>query len=198
MTRSRPLAVLFDLDGTLVDSSKAHGFAYHRAFMEYGLEVAPDAFARFEGQSHLEVMAGLKAGRRLEVADEVIHLRKTELFADELHRVEPLPLLGLVATLRSRVPIGLVTSAKRRTASDALRANVTLEAFDVVVAAGEAAASKPDPAPYIEACDRLGVLPEGVIAFEDSPAGLQSAQAAGVQVVPVVAPGAARGLGSGG
>jgi beta-phosphoglucomutase-like phosphatase (HAD superfamily) len=181
-------AVLFDLDGTLVDTHRAHGLAYERAFATVGIRVAPEDFGRFAGLRHEEVIRGLTGEAALPVPPEELHRRKTDAFRELApDEVRGLPLLSLALTLGGRLPIGLVTSATRETAELALRAWCSLDHFDIVIAAHEAPRSKPDPAPYLLAAERLTVPIEATIVFEDSATGVASATAAGASVVVVEA-----------
>ncbi|HEY9242234.1 MAG TPA: HAD family phosphatase, partial [Streptosporangiaceae bacterium] len=101
--------------------------------------------------------------------------------------LEPLP--GAVRLVRSiaaaDIPLGLVTSAGRRYAEESLLDLGVRELFTVVVTAEDVTAGKPDPQGYRGACRALGVAPAACIVFEDAPAGVTAAKAAGCYCVAV-------------
>ena len=105
-----------------------------------------------------------------------------ELFAEDL---APMPgALDLLAALRAEgVPLALVSSSYR-VLVDAVLAQLDVR-FDLVLAGDEVRHAKPHPEPYTTACAGLGAAPGGAVVLEDSPAGIQSAEAAGCAVVAV-------------
>ncbi len=181
-------AVAFDLDGTLVDTTRAHGEAYMRAFAEFGVEIDATAFEAHVGKHQSDIIRALAGAsyRRLDV--EQLHVRKTEHYSELAPQLaRPLALLELARGLRGRTPMALVTSATRRTATASLTRWFDVDDFDVVVTADDVTRHKPDPEPFLLASRLLGVGPEGVLVFEDSPSGITAAVRAGCLVCPVAA-----------
>ncbi len=172
-------AIIFDLDGVLVDSN---GIAerHLRAWTERH-KVPFDRIATIHhGRTTVETI-------RL-VAP---HLN-AEVEAGLLEGAEAVDTSGLVAfagaaQLLAGLPRGrwaIATSGTRRTATIRL-AHVGLVAPDVLVTADDVATGKPSPEPYLLAAKRLGVEPTRCIVVEDAPAGVASARAAGARVVGV-------------
>ncbi|MDP9100594.1 MAG: HAD family phosphatase [Actinomycetota bacterium] len=184
-----PQAVLWDMDGLLVDSEPLW-------------TVAETELARRLGGSFSEELKASIVGTRLDVAVPLILQwygydpepgrvsascawllsRMTELFA------EPLPLLpgvaGLLADLGTAgVPMALVSSSYRVLVDAVLAHGVG--PFDVAIGGDELPRGKPDPLPYTTAAFRLGVEPTGCVVLEDSPAGVASGLAAGCAVLAV-------------
>jgi len=188
-TRDHGLAaVLFDLDGTLVDSDLAHGMAYKMAFAEVGISISESDFEPLSGLHFLEVIDRLSNGK-LNFDPLELHRSKTQHFQQISTRfIRPLPLLGLAQLLKGRVPMALVTSASDMTV-EAVLSTLGIEGlFEVVISGDKTSKHKPDPGPYLEACRRLGLNPESCIAFEDSEVGVLSARRAGISVVGVRKP----------
>ena len=180
-------AVLFDLDGLLVDSEPLW-FEAERTVMARlgGRWDAADQHALMGGSldrtvSYLLARAERPAGRR-----EVARWLLDEMTG--LMRTQGLPLQAgareLVSEVASAgVPRALVTSSSRQIMLTALA--VTGLSFPVAVCAEDVRRTKPDPEPYLLASARLGVPPPGCVALEDSPNGVAAARAAGCPVIAV-------------
>lgn len=179
--------LLFDLDGTLVHTDPVHFRAWRETLRTRGVALDEEAYARrVSGRHNPEIVAELlpdlsaTEGRTFSDAKEA---RFREL-ATEL---TPLP--GVHSLLRAARTAGLrtavVTNAPRDNAVFMLEALGLSDHFDVLALAEDAAAAKPDPAPYREVLARLGLTPDEALAFEDSPSGIRSARGAGLRVVGV-------------
>jgi HAD superfamily hydrolase (TIGR01509 family) len=172
---------LFDLDGTLVDSSPLHEAAYravlapHHAHLLAGFD--------YRAIAGLPTQAALA---QLGVAEQDIPLltqAKQAHYRGALQSLKPLPgAVELVAMLRARgAEIAIVSSASRASAQAALAA--TGLAAPLLVAAEDVASAKPAPDPYLAALKLLDAKPSHSIAIEDALSGLLSARAAGLKVI---------------
>jgi HAD superfamily hydrolase (TIGR01509 family) len=178
---------LFDLDGTLVDSSPAHD----RAYRDVLRREHPELLARFDYRA----VAGLTtpaAFRSLGLSDgEAVRCallkQKQYRAAVEAGRVPEMPGAGLLlAQLKAGGNmIGVVTSASRISALNALETNQLMAHVDVVVAAEDARETKPAPAPFLQALTKLRADAAQSVAIEDAPSGFLSARAAGLKVIGV-------------
>jgi HAD superfamily hydrolase (TIGR01509 family) len=189
--RALPAAVLFDLDGLLIDSEPLWTIAEKEIAAGLGGEFTPTIKAAMIGQA-LPVavpilLEGLdtpasRAADPEEVARDLLAL-VAELFAADLP-LQPGALALLEAVRSAGVPAALVSSSYRVLVDTALVALGT-DRFAVTVAGDEVAASKPAPDPYLVAIQRLAVPPERCVVLEDSGAGMRSALAAGCACVLV-------------
>ncbi|MQA98574.1 MAG: HAD-IA family hydrolase [Streptosporangiales bacterium] len=178
-------AALFDMDGTLVDSEPRSMAVWALLLEENGLPYDETLIRSFMGR------------RGKDVFPEVLHMfpgRTTDdLIAETRALVSrpALPPIGqvagavpLVTTLAQLgVPIGVVTSGWRGYADDMLSSIGVRHLLDTVVTAEDVADGKPHPAGYLLGCERLGADPASTVAFEDSPAGIAAAKAAGLYCV---------------
>jgi len=182
-------AALFDMDGLLVDTEPTWTVAQVELVARYGAPFGPDLKAQIVG-TRLEVAVstmlrhvGAPAAPD-EIATESTWLlgRMVQLFG---RGVSLLPgASDLLLALRAEgVPVALVSSSFRVLVDAVLAQGVG--PFDTTVAGDEVPRAKPDPAPYLLACARLGVDPTRCVVLEDSPAGITSGQAAGCAVVAV-------------
>lgn len=178
---------LFDLDGTLVDSTAAHERAYHDVLRREHHEL----LERFDYRA----VAGLTtpaAFRSLGLSDtEALRcaLLKQQHYraAVDAGKVPEMPgARVLLMQLRARgSSIGVVTSASRVSARKALETNALMPHVDIVVTAEDARETKPAPAPFLTALTKLQADAEKSVAVEDAPSGFLSARAAGLKVIGV-------------
>jgi mannitol-1-/sugar-/sorbitol-6-phosphatase len=180
-------AAVFDLDGTIVDSEPRSLQALRRLFGAHHVPHDQALLRRFVGRRGPEVFAELDhlfpGHQPAQLSAEV---------AAYFHEPgqPPLQVLPGAAELAARIhqlgdPLALVTSAGRRHAVPTLAGLGLLGLFEVIVAGDDVTVGKPDPEGYRRACDELGVAPSRCVAFEDSPAGLAAARAAGLYCVAV-------------
>jgi len=183
-------AVVFDLDGVLVDSEPVWEEVRREVVAAHGGHWAPDAQDRLMGMSTAEWSAYLVAdlGVRL-TPDEVAHVVVSAMA--ERYRSH-LPLLpGAVDAVRlmgSRFTLGLASSSPRSLIDAVLDASGLRPAFAAVRSTEEEARGKPAPDVYLTVARLLGVDPGSCAAVEDSSNGLRSAAAAGLAVIAVPRP----------
>ncbi|MEU8661308.1 HAD family hydrolase, partial [Actinoplanes philippinensis] len=182
--------MLFDMDGTLVDSERLWGVALGELAELAGGALSEAARLAMVGTSMARSMQIFRdeigqPGRPERPDVEWLTVRVQELFADGLvWRPGAMELLHAVRA--AGIPTALVTSTGRRLVEVALR-TLGAENFDVVVCGDEVQRPKPDPEPYRTAAAMLGVPIAACVAIEDSPSGVASASAAGAVVLAVPA-----------
>jgi HAD superfamily hydrolase (TIGR01509 family) len=179
--------VLFDLDGTLIDTMPLHYEAYRRTFLAMELSLTPEAFYGNVGGTGLETIPRFLAGRAAPCSVAEIHERKKRQLALLLDEAEliVLPAANLLPLLSGRVPMAVATSGARPGVEKMLGRLKWLETFQAVVTAEDVKHGKPHPEVYLEAARRIGVPAAECLAFEDTDDGAASARAAGATVVDV-------------
>ena len=178
-------ALLFDLDGTLVDSDAEHLVAFQRVFAPHGISL--DRFeyaANIMGASN-DIIASRYLSHLSLVEQAATLEAKETAYRDSLGDLEPI--LGALALLdfadRRGLKRAVVTNAPRANAEKVLAALGIGERLPIVVIGGELVRAKPDPLPYLTALERTGASAAHSIAFEDSLSGVRAAAAAGLAVV---------------
>jgi len=183
-------AVVFDMDGVLIDSEPVWERVRRKFVADHGGRWAQDAQDRMMGMSTAEWSAYMSEdfGLRLpppQVAELVIAAMAAEYQAH-------LPLLpGAVEAVRSlsaRWPLAVASSAPKSLIEAVLDASALRPAFAAAVSSEEVTRGKPAPDVYLEATRRMGVPPAASAAVEDSTNGLRSAAAAGLTVIAVPRP----------
>lgn len=179
-------ALLFDLDGTLVQTDSLHRRAYDAALRPYGLSLTSSSYRRHGNDGRRAVAALLKKWRR-ESAFEDIHASKTREFLTLLSARAPrkLPASQILEHSARSIPAAIVTSASKASATVILERMGWLPLVAVIVTGDDVEERKPSPRPYETVLDRLGLAASDCLAFEDSIAGLEAATAAALDAVDV-------------
>ncbi|HEU4572606.1 MAG TPA: HAD family phosphatase [Candidatus Limnocylindrales bacterium] len=180
-------AVVFDMDGLLLDSERAWEAAERDVLARHGAELTEEERRATLGRSANEVIGwyAAKIGWPPERGPEL----RAELVAAVRGRyAEIAPMPGareLVARLRGRTRLGLASNTDRSLVEHALTATGLASSFEAVVTADDVVHPKPAPDVYLLACERLGVDPAETVALEDSEAGVAAAKAAGLVCIAV-------------
>lgn len=184
----RIAGVLFDMDGTLLDSEATHLRAFRDAGHAIGWPI-PDALLLDMVGIHRDANAAMlrdRLGSDFPLAD--FYARGDALFeaaAEAGIPVRPGARALLAHLARSGIPLAIVTSTDAPFAQQRLARAGLLDFFATIVTRSDVTRPKPDPQPYAIAAQRLGVAPAACIAVEDSHTGVRSALAAGIATVMV-------------
>jgi HAD superfamily hydrolase (TIGR01509 family) len=179
------LALLFDLDGTLVDSDPLHHGAFASILAERGRDLSVEEYRNgIMGKPNREILEAYFPGEAMDVLD-----RKEAMFRDMLAEAVD-PVGGIHALLdwaeAEGAGVAVVTNAPRANAVTMLAAASLAHRLPTLVIGEECERPKPDPMPYQEAMRKLGVTPSTCVAFEDSRSGIRAARAAGAHVFGVM------------
>jgi HAD superfamily hydrolase (TIGR01509 family) len=182
-----PAAVIFDMDGVLVDSEAVWDDVRQEFTEERGGHWHEGAQRDMMGMSSVEWSRYVRDRLGVDMDPAEISQEVADRVAD-VYR-ENLPLLpGAVEAVRSlaaRWPLGLASSSNRHVIDLVLDLAGIADAFQVTVSSEEVAAGKPAPDVYLETARRLNTDPAACVAIEDSTNGIRSAHAAGMAVVAV-------------
>jgi HAD superfamily hydrolase (TIGR01509 family) len=186
-TGGRIAAVIFDLDGVLVDSEAVWDDVRKQFTEENGGRWHERAQRDMMGMSSVEWSRYVRDRLGIQMEPERISQAVADRVAD-VYR-ERLPLLpGAVESVRvlaAEWPLGLASSSNRHVIDLVLELAGIADAFEAIVSSEEVRSGKPAPDVYLEAAKRLGVAPSDCAATEDSSNGLRSARAAGMAVIAV-------------
>ena len=185
-----PKAVIFDVDGTLVDSNELHVAAWREVFQRYGKDVDPAALRKQMGKGGDQLMPVFWSKAELEKFGEEMQAQRVELFMRKyLPLCRPFPgVRPLFERLkRAGVQIALASSAKEPELEHHLEALGIGDLVDAATSADDAEYSKPCPDIYQAALSRLpATAPEEAIVVGDSPYDAQAAARAGMRCVGVL------------
>src|SRR5256714_2768132 len=183
-------AVIFDLDGVLIDSEERWARAKEALVRETGGRWKPEASRAMLGMSSPEWSRYLHDELGVPLDPEEINAAVVQRMLEDYRR--DLPLIegarDAVLRLAARWPLGLASSSNREVIDVVLEGAGLADAFAATVSSEEVARGKPAPDVYLEAAARLGVAPTNAAAIEDSTNGLLAARAAGMAVVAIPNP----------
>ena len=192
MTRSAR-ALIFDLDGTLVDTVYAHVFAWQRAFAELGLPIDGWRIHRRIGMSGglFARAAAREIGRPLSPTEvETIQRRHGEIYREILPERRPLPgAVELLADLRAEGIVHGIATSGRRPEIDASLEALGVGEETVVVERGDVKRAKPEPDLFLTCAERLGVTASDSYVIGDAVWDLLAARRAGMLSVGLLSGG---------
>jgi beta-phosphoglucomutase len=188
MTKAQPVAILFDMDGVIVDNHKYHMKAWEVFSRRYDIKTEADKLTEMFGGTNEEIlpeMFGRKLGKQEldRLADEKEALYR-QLYAE--HMVETPGLSSFLQRMHhAGIPMAVATSAPPANADFVLDTLGIRHFFQYVTTASDITHGKPHPEIYLLTASRLGIAPENCIVIEDSTRGIQSGLAAGMRVIAI-------------
>lgn len=184
-------AVVFDCDGTLVDSMPAHFEAWCEALALHGAGgiFKEDVFIAMGGRPTRDIVVEINSEYDLRLNPEAVALAKREAFLKRMSTVCLIrEVADFAANLRGKMPMAIATGGSRHVIEKTLKAVGISDWFDEVVTAEDVAEGKPSPDVFLRAAKLMGVAPHRCLALEDAPAGILAAQRAGMQVIAIPSP----------
>ena len=191
MTYERPEAIVYDVDGTLIDSEPLHVAAWKQTLQSHGHDMS-DLSAQFlqtmAGKKPIVIAEGMVKELGIDVPAEQFLQEKTNLFL-ALSETSLQPMPGAVESVRRfsdaglRLAIG--TSLNQTYLESVLQKLNIAEAFDVIVTGDEITKGKPNPETYLLVASKLGVKPSDMLVLEDARSGVEAAKASGAFCIGV-------------
>jgi beta-phosphoglucomutase len=187
-------AVIFDLDGVIVDTAHYHFVAWQRLAKELGISFTEKDNERLKGVSRmrsLEIILEIGGVSLSEEKKEQLATKKNAWFVEYIEAIKPEEIFPgvkeMIQNLRRKgYKIALASSSKN--AETVVRLLHIRPLFDTIVDGTMIAHTKPDPEIFLLATERLGVEPTQCLVFEDAEAGVEAALAAGMKCVGVGSP----------
>jgi HAD superfamily hydrolase (TIGR01509 family) len=197
MSGARPAAIIFDMDGVLLDSEPLHMIAMNQVLAAHGHAVDEAEFNTFVGASSDETWAALARARGLPDDAALYIARYSDAVATVLEQqATPMPgLLPLLADLRAAgMPLAVGSTSPLRWIEVSLRRCGIRDYFTAIVSGEMVARPKPAPDIFLRAAELLGAPPARCLVIEDSGRGLEAARAAGMFAVALRRPEAGHAL----
>ncbi|MBP3806245.1 MAG: HAD-IA family hydrolase [Oribacterium sp.] len=177
--------LVFDMDGTLFDTSESNYWSYHDAAQEFGYGIEHDKFLQvFVGRNYKEFLPvfGITGEKEL----KYIHDFKKEHYKDYISKIKKNDVLfSIMDKLKTGRKIALATTASRTNTMDVLEYFDVLKYFDYVLTQEDVTKLKPDPECYNIIMEKMQFSPKETVIFEDSIVGIEAAIASGADYIAV-------------
>jgi len=180
------LGLVFDCDGTLVDSMPLHIRLWNECLAPHGVQVPASFIDVHAGKPTDLIVEIVNAEHGLAIDPKRFEHEKETRFRERIHEVGRVePVVATARRFRGELPMAVVSGGVRLNVEASLRAIDALDWFDVLLTADDPIAPKPAPDLFLAAAERIGVPPTRCHAFEDADAGVAAARAAGMTVTDV-------------
>jgi HAD superfamily hydrolase (TIGR01509 family) len=182
---NNPKALIFDMDGVLVDSEPLHKRAKQMAFQEAGIHFPEQTYDSYKGRPDATMFHEVLAGRSVDEIAELLHW-KHQFFEKIEHELQPIAgAVDFVKWAAGRYRLGLATSATPRNRAAALQSLGIADRFESLVDTARFQRPKPDPGIFQVAMRDLNLGPPDCWIIEDSLPGVRAGKAAGCVTVGI-------------
>ncbi|MFH8135653.1 fructose-1-phosphate/6-phosphogluconate phosphatase [Pantoea osteomyelitidis] len=179
-------ALIFDMDGTILDTEPTHRKAWHQVLARYGMTLDEARIIEFNGAPTWRLAQFIIEQNQATHDPHLLAAEKTAAVkAMLLENVHPLPLMEVVKAYHGRRPMAVGTGSEHSMADALLTQLGVRHLFTAIVGADDVTRHKPEPDTFLRCAQLMGVAPERCVVFEDADFGLQAAKAAGMDVVDV-------------
>ncbi len=174
-------ALIFDLDGTVIDSMPIHLLAWVDVLKEYGVEYPEELFFEFTGIPTHKIVPLINERLNTNLNPDEITIKKEEYYLKYISKVGTIkPVIDLIEKYHGILPMALGTGSTRIITEITLKALDLNKYFKIYVTADDVVNHKPEPDTFLKCAELMGVPPELCEVFEDGDAGLQAALKAGM------------------
>jgi beta-phosphoglucomutase family hydrolase len=181
MLDPRARALIFDIDGTLVDTMPLHFVAWMQASKAHGFPFDEPTFLAMAGMPAMKIIESLAKQYRLALDPKAVAADKEARFLEMLPEAKPIEkVVEIVRTCHGRFPMSLGTGGTREVAWKTICAAGLKSYFDILVSSEDVDHHKPAPDTFLECARRMGVEAQFCQVFEDSDLGIAAAVHAGM------------------
>jgi len=180
--------IIFDLDGTLVDSMPLHFEGWKKACRQYGASIDPDFLRLHTGSPGWAIAEAIISNSNLTgkvTAKEIIDVKLKE-FAEVQHQIRPIePVAAIARKYYGILPMAIGTGGHREAVKRTLEFSGMAPYFDIIITANDVEKHKPDPETFLKCAELMNIKPEFIEVFEDGDLGIEAARRAGMKVTDV-------------
>ncbi|MGC8624862.1 MAG: HAD family hydrolase [Phycisphaerae bacterium] len=178
--------LIFDCDGTLVDTMPVHYYAWQMALREAGIPLAEEEFYRLAGMPTLKIAQALARHHKSTMTGEEIAHRKEEAYIQKIPEIKLIePVVDIARRESGRRGLVVASGGLHRIVDLQLQVAGLAELFPIVICADDVEHGKPAPDSFLLAARRMGVKSDQCVVYEDGELGFQAAAAAGMICIDV-------------
>ncbi len=180
-------AVIFDMDGVIVDTEKYHEKAYQNTANKLGVKITQKEVMQFKGVTATEIFKYLFNKHRITESVVKYALIKDEVYRSYLTNLKPLSgVIDLINKLKKdKIKLAIASSGSKLNVEFILRKLKIKNKFNVIVNGEDVKKGKPDPELFLTAAKKLGIRPKECIVIEDAVSGVNAAKKAGMFCIAV-------------
>jgi len=185
-TQFEPQGLIFDCDGTLVDTMPLHWRAWQKIAARHGLQFSEERFYALGGVPSRDIVKTLAAEQGIQLDHLAVAREKEVEYLALMEQIEPIH--SIVAIAREhfgKIPMAVASGGSHKVIEQVLTRLGIRRLFDAIVTSEDVVNQKPAPDIFREAARRIGVDPQFCRAYEDTDLGLQAIRAAGMEAVDV-------------
>jgi len=179
-------ALIFDCDGTLVDTMPIHYIAWCAMLKDYGLVMDEDRFYSYAGWPTIKMIEALAKEQGVKCNPEELAHRKEQLYIERMAEAEPIhSVIAIAQREKGKRKLAVASGGWQKLVRRSLFLVHIENLFETVVGADDVEHGKPAPDVFLKAAAILGVKPENCVVYEDGEPGFLAAKAAGMRLVDV-------------
>lgn len=179
-------ALIFDCDGTVVDTMPVHYAAWRRALDPLGLKFPEERFYSFAGAISSHIVATIANEQGIACDPIAVAHQKEEYYEASLQNLEPIhSVVAIARREHGKRKLAVASGGRVRAVRESLSVIHIEHLFDAVVGAEDVAHGKPAPDLFLRAAELLGVAPAGCLVYEDGDFGIEAARRAGMASIDV-------------
>ena len=178
--------LIFDMDGTLINSLPAHYEAWSEACSLYGVAFSFDFFAALTGRPVLELSKDIITTFNMNISPIRLVEMKEQFIEKNLNKIELIrPVMQIIEACNGKLPMAVGTGASKKTATRLLSETGIINQFESIITSDDVEHYKPHPDTFLKAAQAINIAPEACLVFEDGQLGIEAALAAGMDVIDV-------------
>ena len=181
-----PRGLIFDCDGTLVDSMPLHWRAWDTVCQRHGIDFAEERFYAMGGVPSKKILGMLKTEQGLDFDPAQVSREKEDAYLPLMREVKLIePVAEIARAHYGKIPLGVATGGRTQFIRPLLEGLGVMDWFDALVTSDDVENPKPAPDTFLKAAALMGVPAEDCRAYEDTDLGLEAIRAAGMEAVDV-------------
>lgn len=185
-TNNKIKALIFDMDGTLVNTLPPHYAAWLKACSEYGIEFPMEYFKQLTGRPAIEFSKDLVKEFNIPADPHELEQKKEMIVQTMVHKVKVFPAaMDILNYFHNKLPMAVGTGARKEMAEKILSQTNIRHFFEHIVSSDDVSHYKPHPETFLKAAQHFNIDPANCLVFEDGKLGIEAAKTAGMKVIDV-------------